>query len=276
MNGIVIDIDPVIFHIGHFPFRWYALFTIIAAGTAWWVGMREARRRGLPMDRAEGSLLWIFLGAIIGARLFHVIDRPELYFAQPLEVLALWNGGMAAWGGIIGGIFGGLVYFRRTGLDLRVVFDAAAPAMILGQGLGRLACIPNGDAYGAPADLPWAFIYTNPGAMLPPELRGVPLHPYAVYELLFDLALFAVLWAARKRRPFVATPGLLFIAYLGAYSVGRFLLTYTRMEKVWFLGLQEAQVFSIAGFVAAMVLLVFLLRPPQRAGGRLVAPTRPA
>lgn len=276
MNGIVIDIDPVIFHIGHFPFRWYALFTIIAAGTAWWVGMREARRRGLAMDRAEGSLLWIFLGAIIGARLFHVIDRPELYFAQPLEVLALWNGGMAAWGGIIGGIIGGLIYFRRAGFDLRAVFDAAAPAMILGQGLGRLACIPNGDAYGAPTDLPWAFVYTNPGAMIPPELLGVPLHPYAVYELLFDLALFAVLWAARKRRPFVATPGLLFVAYLGAYSVGRFLLTYTRMEKVWFLGLQEAQVFSIAGFVAAMVLLVFLLRPPERAGGRLVVPTRPA
>lgn len=276
MNGIVIDIDPVIFHIGMFPFRWYALFTIIAAGTAWWVGMREARRKGLPMQRVEGSLLWIFLAAIIGARLFHVIDRPELYLAKPLDIFALWNGGLAAWGGIIGGILGGLIYFRRAGLDLRVVFDAAAPAMILGQGLGRLACIPNGDAYGAPADLPWAIIYTNPGAMLPPELRGVPLHPYAVYELLFDLALFAVLWAARKRRPFVATPGLLFVAYLGAYSVGRFLLTYTRMEKAWFLGLQEAQVFSIAGFVAAMVLLVFLLRPPQRAGGRLVVPTRPA
>lgn len=276
MNGIVIDIDPVIFHIGMFPFRWYALFTIIAAGTAWWVGMREARRKGLPMERVEGSLAWIFLGAIIGARLFHVIDRPELYLAQPLEVLALWNGGMAAWGGIIGGILGGLIYFRRAGINLRVVFDAAAPAMILGQGLGRLACIPNGDAYGAPADVPWAFIYTNPAAMLPPELLNVPLHPYAVYELLFDLALFAVLWAARKRRPFVATPGLLFVAYLGVYSVGRFLLTYTRMEKVWFLGLQEAQVFSIAGFVAAMVLLVLFLRPPQRANGRLVVPTHPA
>lgn len=276
MNGIVIDVDPVIFHVGHFAFRWYALFTIIAAGAAWWLGTREARRKGLPTDRVEGSLVWIFAGAIVGARLFHVIDRPELYVAQPLEVLALWNGGLAAWGGIIGGIVGGLVYFRRAGLDLRTVLDAAAPAMILGQGLGRLACIPNGDAYGAPTNLPWAFIYTNPGAMVPPELRGVPLHPYAVYELVFDVALFGVLWAVRKRRPFVAIPGLLFVAYLGAYSVGRFLLTYTRMEKVWFLGLQEAQVFSIAGFVAAMVLLVLFLRPPHRAGGRLVLPTRPA
>lgn len=277
MNGIVIDIDPVIFHIGHFPFRWYALFTIIAAGTAWWVGMREARRKGLPMDRAEGSLLWIFLGAIIGARLFHVIDRPETYFARPLDVLAIWNGGLAAWGGIVGGIAGGLVYFRREGLDLRTVLDAAAPAMILGQGLGRLACIPNGDAYGAPTDLPWAFIYTNPGAMLPPELRGVPLHPYAVYELVFDLALFAALWAARNRRPFVSTSGLLFVAYLGVYAVGRFVLTYTRMEKEWFLGLQEAQVLSLAGLITALILLVVMRRlATDRPGPRLATTTPPA
>lgn len=277
MNGIVIDIDPVIFHIGMFPFRWYALFTIIAAGTAWWVGMREARRKGLPMERVEGSLVWIFLGAIIGARLFHVIDRPEAYLAQPLEIFALWNGGLAAWGGIIGGIIGGLIYFRRAGLDLREVFDAAAPAMILGQGLGRLACIPNGDAYGAPTNLPWAFIYTNPAAMVPPELRGVPLHPYAVYELVFDLALFAVLWFVRKRGPFATTPGLLFVAYLGIYSAGRFLLTYTRVEKIWFLGLQEAQVFSFVGFVAAIVLLLVLVRraPTDRTRSRL-ATIRPA
>lgn len=277
MNGIVIDIDPVIFHIGHFPFRWYALFTIIAAGTAWWVGMREARRRGFPMERVEGSLAWILIGAIIGARLFHVIDRPEVYLARPLDVFALWNGGMAAWGGITGGIIGGLIYFRRAGFDLRQVFDAAAPAMILGQGLGRLACIPNGDAYGAPANVPWAVIYTNTGAMLPPNLLGVPLHPYAVYELLFDLALFAALWFARKRAPFVTTPGLLFAAYLGAYSVGRFFLTYTRMEKVWFLGLQEAQIFSLVGLVAAIVLVVLLRRAPtDRAGRRLAATSRPA
>lgn len=278
MNGIVIDIDPVIFHLGSFPFRWYGLFTIIAAGTAWWLGTREARRKGLPMDRVEGSLGWIFLGAIVGARLFHVVDRPESYLAEPLEILALWNGGLAAWGGIVGGLVGGLVYFRRVGVDLRVVLDNAAPAMILGQGLGRLACIPNGDAYGAPTDLPWAFIYTNPGAMLPAELRGVPLHPYPVYELLFDLALFAFLWIARQRQPFVAIPGLLFVAYLGAYSAGRFVLTYTRLEKVWFLGLQEAQVISLAGFIAATVLLfLFVRRAPMGPGRAPVSATiRPA
>lgn len=112
--------------------------------------------------------------------------------------------------------------------------------------------------------------------MIPQELRGVPLHPYAVYELLFDLALFAVLWTVRKRPPFATVPGLLFVAYLGGYSVGRFFLTYTRVEKVWFLGLQEAQVLSVVGLAVALALLVFLVRPSGRPGRRLAVPVRPA
>lgn len=268
MTGIVIDMDPVIVEIGMFQLRWFAVLTILAAGIAWWVGLREARHRGFPMDRVEGALPWIFLGALVGARLFHVVDRPEAYVERPIEVLAVWNGGLAAWGGIVGGLAAGLLYFRRTGLDLRAVLDAAAPAMILGQGLGRLACIPNGDAYGAPAYVPWAFVYTSPTAMVPRDLLGVPLHPYPVYELLFDLALFGVLWRLRKAPRFAATPGLLFVAYLGAYSVGRFFLTSTRLEKVWFLGLQEAQVISIAGLAVAVALLVILRRRPGDAVGR--------
>ncbi|HVA87364.1 MAG TPA: prolipoprotein diacylglyceryl transferase [Candidatus Saccharimonadales bacterium] len=263
MNGIVIGVDPVMVHLGMFALRWYTVFTLIAAGTAWWLGLREARRKGLPIERIQGALVPILVGAILGARLLHVIDRPDLYLSQPAEILAIWNGGIAVWGGIIGGMLAGLLYFRRQGLDLRVVLDAAAPAMILGQGLGRLACIPNGDAYGAPTNLPWAFIYTNPAAMIPRELLGVPLQPYPLYELAFDLALFGLLWAARTRRPFIARPGLLFASYLGAYSVGRFLLTYTRVEKVWFLGLQEAQVFSIVGLMGTAVVLLFIARSPR-------------
>lgn len=268
MNGIVIDLDPVAVHVGMFAIRWFAIFTIIAAGAAWWLGLREARRKGLPIEKVGGSLVWIFLGALIGSRIFHVIDRPDLYAADPLSVIAVWNGGQAAWGGIVGGLLAGVVYFRRQGLDLRTVLDAAAPAMIFGQGLGRLACIPNGDAFGVPANVPWAFIYTNPASMVPPELLGVPLHPYPVYELLLDFAILAVLWAVRTRPPFSVTPGLLFGTYLAAYSASRFIVSYARLEKVWLLGLQEAQVVSLVGLGVGLVLLALVWR--IRAGG---APT---
>jgi phosphatidylglycerol:prolipoprotein diacylglycerol transferase len=256
VNGITIDVDPVLFHLGHFALRWFSLLVVLAVAGAWLLGMREARRKGLNVERLQGMLIWLLVGGIAGARLFHVIDRWELYGAEPLRALAVWEGGIAIWGAILGGLVAGTVYVVRHGLDLPQVLDAAAPAILLGQGLGRLACIPNGDAYGAPADLPWSFIYTNPASMVPADLLGVPLHPYPVYELLFDLGLLAVLWIVRTRPPFAATPGLLFVTYVATYSVGRFVLSYTRVEKVWFWGLQEAQVISLIALLVALAVLI--------------------
>lgn len=272
MNGITIDLDPVLFHVGHFALRWFSILVVLAVAAAWLLGMREARRKRLDVERLQGILIWILVGGIAGARLFHVVDRWELYAAEPLRALAVWEGGIAIWGAVLGGLVAGAVYVIRHGLDLPQVLDAAAPAILLGQGLGRLACIPNGDAYGAPADLPWSFIYTNPASMVPADLLGVPLHPYPVYELLFDLALLGMLWLVRTRRPFTTTPGLLFVTYLAAYSAGRFLLTYTRAEKIWFWGLQEAQVISLAALLVALAVMIGMwLRRQGKSASRLQA-----
>jgi phosphatidylglycerol:prolipoprotein diacylglycerol transferase len=196
------------------------------------------------------------VGGLVGARLFHVVDRWDLYAADPLSALSVWQGGLAVYGGLIGGVLAGLAYAVRHGLPAWRLADAAAPGMILGQALGRLACIPNGDAYGAPAHVPWAFIYTHPGAMVPRELLGVPTHPYPAYELLFDAALFALLW---RLRGVFKTDGALFLIYAALYAVGRFLLTFSRMERVWLWGLQEAQVIALLALGAALPLLLWRL-----------------
>lgn len=257
MDGINIGIDPVIVQLGHFAVRWYSLFFALAIVVGVWLGLREARRKGLDVERVQPLAWWAVAGGLVGARLFHVIDRWDVYADDPVRVLNVWEGGMAVYGSLIGGVLTGLVYALRHGLPVWKLADAAAPGMILGQGLGRLACIPNGDALGAPADVPWAFIYTNPKSVVPDELLGVPTHPYAVYELLFDLALFGVLW--RLRRVF-KTDGLLFLTYVAVYAVGRFLLTYYRIEKVWFWGLQEAQVITVLTLAIAAPLLLWRLQ----------------
>lgn len=277
MNGITIDIDPVLVHLGHVEVRWFSVLVALAVAAGWLLGIREARRKGLDVERLQGVLIWILIGGIGGARLFHVVDRWELYAADPVRILAVWEGGIAIWGAILGGLAAASVYLLRHGIPLRPTLDAAAPALLLGQGLGRLACIPNGDAFGAPADLPWSFIYTNPASMVPAELLGVPLHPYPAYELIFDLALLALLWLLRTKRPFVATPGLLFLAYVATYSTGRFLLSYTRAEKAWFWGLQEAQVISLLALALAVgatfVVWVTSERAARRVGaGRAASP----
>ncbi len=252
MNGITIGIDPMIAHFGPFMLSWYNLFFMLAVLAGGWLGLREARRKGIDTEKMQALILWGLLGGIVGARLFHVVDRWDLYADDPARALYVWEGGLAVYGGLVGGVLAGLIYARLNGLPFWRAADAAAPGLILGQGLGRLACIPNGDALGAPADVPWAFIYTNPATMVPPELLGEPLHPYPVYELLFDLTLLGLLW---KLRGVYKADGLLFLTYVGVYAVGRFLLTFFRTEQVWFFGLQEAQVVALALLVLTVPLL---------------------
>ena len=260
MNGIVIPIDPEIFSIGAFVLRWYSLLITLAIVAGVWLGYREAVRKGLDGLRVQNLAVWAVVSGIAGARLFHVIDNWQFYAANPGAILSIWNGGLAVYGGLIGGAIGGAIYAARHGIPGWKMADAAAPGMILGQALGRLACIPNGDAVGAPANVPWAFVYTNPKALVPSGYLGVPLHPYPLYELLFDLAILAVIW---RLRSVFKRDGLLFLTSAALYSVGRFLLTFYRVEKVWFWGLQEAQVVALVVFAAAVAVLVWRLLTAQ-------------
>jgi phosphatidylglycerol:prolipoprotein diacylglycerol transferase len=120
-----------------------------------------------------------------------------------------------------------------------------------------VGCIINGDSYGSLTSLPWGFIYTNPGALIPSSYWGLPTHPYPVYEMLWNgISLIVLL----KLEPLFKKDGLMFFSYLALYAVGRFLLTFVRQENVWFWGLQEAQVISIAIFLAAMTSIIYLRR----------------
>jgi phosphatidylglycerol:prolipoprotein diacylglycerol transferase len=262
LNGIEIGIDPMIAHLGPFMISWYNLFFMLAVAAGWWLGLREAERKGLDVEKMWSLITWSVLGGLVGARLFHVMDRWDLYAADPVRALYVWEGGLAIYGGLIGGVLTGLLYAWWVGLPVWRVADAAAPGLILGQALGRLACIPNGDAYGAPTDAPWAFVYTNPATMVPDDLLGTPLHPYPLYEMVFDLALLGLLW---RLRSVYKTDGLLFLTYAGVYAVGRFLLTFSRMEQVWFFGLQEAQIVALA----VLVLIVPLVSWRMQVGRRL-------
>lgn len=166
------------------------------------------------------------------------------------------EGGLSIYGGVIGALAAGALYARRARLPLWSVLDAAAPGLILGQAVGRLGCIINGDAQGAPVDLPWSFIYVHPDS-LAPEL-GVPGHPYPLYEIIWDLIGFAILWRLRGR---VRTPGVLFLIYAAYYSAGRFVLSFVRLELVVWGGLQQAQVIALIGLLASALATVYLLRP---------------
>ncbi|MCL5027314.1 MAG: prolipoprotein diacylglyceryl transferase [Chloroflexi bacterium] len=253
MGPIVINIDPVIVQISHFSLRWYGLAIAAAMVAGFAVGLREAGRKGLDKDQIYSAGMWAVIGGLVGARILHVIDKWQYYLSNPAAALAVQDGGLAILGGIIGGAAACLIYLRRHDLPVGKVADAVAPALILGQAIGRIGCTINGDAVGSATNLPWGFIYTHPGAMAPS--LGQAYQPTMVYEMAWDIIVFGILWWARDR---IKVEGTLFLAYLGLYSAGKFVISFWREESIFLFGLQEAQVVALVAIAFAAALAINL------------------
>jgi len=250
---ITIDIDPVIVGLGHFALRWYGLILAGSIGLGAWIAAAEARRKGILSTDFKDAVFWVVLAGLVGARLFHVIDHwPHEYAANPIRTLYLWEGGLAIWGAVAGGLLALAIFARRRGLSLGRMVDIAAPGLVLAQGFGRLACVITGDAMGQPTAGPLGIAYTNPAAMVP-EL-GVFYSPMPIYELLVNLGIFALLWRLRKLN---WPDGALFLVYLSLYSAERFTLAFVSSYRMVALGLTQSQLAALAALAAAIPLGVW-------------------
>jgi phosphatidylglycerol:prolipoprotein diacylglycerol transferase len=241
--------------LGPFQLGWHGIFTALAVGVGIWVGVRGAQRRGLPSEQVSAIVMWAIAGGVVGARLFHVLDHLPFYIGHPLQAFAVWEGGIAVYGAFLGGIAAGLFAARRAGLPAWRLLDAAAPAMLIGQAIGRLGCLSNGDAWGAVCTHPvgLCLVYTNPNDLLPLELHGVPTYPYPVYEIGAELVLLLGLWLARGR---LRQPGARFLVAALGYAVIRVGLSFMRQEAIVAWGLQEAQLIALAAGLVALGLLL--------------------
>jgi phosphatidylglycerol:prolipoprotein diacylglycerol transferase len=179
---ITISIDPVIFSLGHFMVRWYSLIVVTAIGVGVWFAAREAARKGFEKNDIYDGALWVVIGGLIGARLFHVLDHwPHEYAMNPIRALYIWEGGLAIWGAVAGGLVAIALLAWRRGWKLPRLLDAAAPGLVLAQAIGRVACLITGDAMGKPTSGPFGFAYTSPNAMVPQ--LGVYYTPMPVYSI---------------------------------------------------------------------------------------------
>ncbi len=264
MNGIVINIDPVIAQIGPFEIRWYSLAILAAVVAAVAITAYRARKKGIAPDETYTLAVWVIAAGIIGARLFHVIDHFGYYSQHPGQILQIQQGGLAIWGALVGGALAAVIYDRVRHIPIGRFFDAVTPALLVAQIIGRFGCIVNGDAYGGLTTLPWGFIYTNPNAMIPPQLFGVPTQPYPVYEMIWNGLSLLIIW--RLGRSF-KRDGMLFLTYLSLYSLGRFLLTFVRQENTMLWGLQQAQVIALFVLAVSLGTLAYMaLRRPAAPG----------
>jgi len=253
---ITVSINPIIFSIGHFHLRWYSLIVITAIALGVWLTAREAGRKGFKKEDIYDAAIWVVLAGLVGGRLFHVIDHwPDVFSADPIRALYIWEGGLAIWGGVFGGLVAVTILARWRGWHLPRLLDAGAPGLVLGQAIGRFACIITGDAMGKPTTGPFGFAYTSSEAMVPQ--LGVYYTPTPVYEIVMNLSVFALLWRLRKRN---LPDGVMFLIYLILYSAGRFLITFWSSYQIAAFGLNQAQLISLAMLSIGLPWLVHLLR----------------
>lgn len=222
---------PILIKIGPFTIRWYGLMYVLSLVVGGWLLGKEVARKKIPLsDEARWNFLTlVFLIGILGGRVYYVLFNWDYYGANPMEIPAVWHGGLAIHGGLIGGILAGLWYVRRHRLPFWRLADAGAPSTILGQAFGRFGNFMNGEVHGRPTDLPWGIVFP-PNSPAGREFGSVPLHPAMLYEMGLNLIIFGFLWSCR-RRP--SQDGFLFCIYLILYSVARFFVSMVRAEDLY-------------------------------------------
>lgn len=216
--------DPIAISIGPLSVRWYGLMYLAAFLQFLWLGRRRLASGLFPnwsVADIDDLLFAGVLGVVIGGRLGQVLFyEPAYYFAHPLEIFAVWKGGMSFHGGLIGVIVAELWFARKKAISLFEVADFVAPLVPLGLAFGRIGNFINGELWGRAADpaLPWAMIF--------PQVDQLPRHPSPLYQAgLEGLTLFALLWwyAGKARRP-----GQVAGFFLAGYGVCRFLAEFFR------------------------------------------------
>jgi phosphatidylglycerol:prolipoprotein diacylglycerol transferase len=216
-------IDPVALRIGPLAVKWYGLAyvaglllgryyvkALLQQGRLW-----PSEKRPFTPEKVDDLLLFMTVGVLLGGRLGYVLFyQPQFFLTHPLEIVAVWNGGMSFHGALLASIVAVVLFARRVGADPWSVMDLAAAAAPMGLFFGRLANFINAELWGRPSTVPWAMVF--------PDAGPLPRHPSQLYEALTEgLVLFAVLWWLTHRRQALRTPGVIGGAFLVGYGLAR-------------------------------------------------------
>lgn len=245
-----------LFFVGDFPIRAYGLILslsiILATGVAYFLAKQDGRWHNHIVDIG----IYSGIAGIVGARLWDVFFFDWAYYSHHLsEIFYVWQGGMAIQGGIVFGVGAGIIYARRHKIDILSLADIVAPAIILGQAIGRCANLLNGDAFGAPTGSNFGIIY--PETTLAYHTYGAqPLWPAEVWEGQIDFVIFALLLIFRA---FPHAKGQAFSLYIMLYSLARFGLEFLRGDYATpvFLSFTSAQTTSLVAFILALIFFIY-------------------
>lgn len=251
--------DPVFIHLGPFAIRWYGLLISTGIAAAVIVAYRESQYQGIDPEHILNLAVIGIPAAVVGARLYYVLFSGNLrdYLSNPLEILAVWHGGLAIHGGLIAGILAGYFYVRKYRLDFWKLGDITAPCFALGQAIGRWGNFFNQEAHGGPVSP--EFISRFPEFIQRGMfIDGQYYHPTFLYESLWDFGIFLFLIFARRRE--WVNKGDIFLGYVVLYSIGRFFIEGLRTDSLMAGPFRVAQLVSIAGIIVGLSLIYYRRR----------------
>jgi len=252
---------PILVEIGPITIRYYGLMYIVAIAVGFWLLTREVRRKEIALSSESllDLVLWTIPAAIIFARLYYVAFQWGYYGRHLVDIVKIWQGGLAIHGGVLGGALAVFLFSRYKKVGFWSLTDALSPSLILGQAIGRIGNLMNGDAYGVPTTLPWGihFPADTPAGMAYP---GLATHPSMIYEMILNLGIFAYLWAIQKKG---YKDGFSTAMYFILYAVARSIVTLTRGDDLY-LGPVRAPHAISAVLIVAFGLFIWRGRLYQR------------
>ena len=255
------------FAVGPLYIRFYGIILMLGAVAGGWLASRELKRRNYDPEMVWDLLVYLIIGGVIGARLWHIFTPPpssiaqgfttQYYLTHPLDALSIWKGGLGIPGTIIGGLIALYLYARNNkAISFIEWTDIAAPSLALGQAIGRWGNFFNQELYGAPTNLPWK-LYIDPAHRLAGFENVSFYHPLFAYESILNLANMLFLMWITRRFPEKLKKGDVFNTYLIIYPVIRFFLDFLRLDasKVFSININQTLMAIVA--ICAIIVLIW-------------------
>ena len=251
---------PILVNLGPLTIRWYGLLIASAVIIGVTLSQYLAKRRNVDPNLIGDLAIWLVLAAIPCARLYYVLFEWDQYAQRPEDIIAIWKGGIAIHGAILGGLLAAIIFSRIQKVSIWLLADLVVPSLILGQAIGRWGNFFNSEAFGRPTDLPWK-LYIPPQQRPAEYINFEYFHPTFLYESLWNLMVFALLmylfFRDLNRRPHLKV-GTLALVYMVAYSLGRFWIEGLRTDSLMVGPLRMAQMVSLIEITLGLLGLAWL------------------
>ena len=265
MSNLLGAINPIAFSLGPLDVYWYGIIIAAAIFVAIFLSTREAEKRGIDGEHIVDMALWALPIAFIGARLYYVVFELDYYLQNPGEIIAIWNGGIAIYGGLIAGGLTVYWYTKKHGIPLWLMLDILAPSVLLAQAIGRWGNFMNQEAHGGEVTRSFLENLFLPEFIINQmEINGLYYQPTFLYESLWSLVGFVLIVILRNKKH-LFRQGEVALSYVLWYSLGRFFIEGLRTDSLWIFDfIRVSQALSVVLFIGALSLWIYRRRdyPP--------------